>query len=45
MPFGDLFMKGYGREEQNPLGAGGIAKCENDPKISKWLKEDIMFRN
>lgn len=45
MPFGDLFMKGYGREEQNPLGLGGLAKAEADPKIAKWLKEDIMFRN
>lgn len=45
MPFGDLFMKGYGREEQNPFGLGGIAKCENDPKIAKWLKEDVLFRN
>lgn len=38
-------MKGYGREEQNPLGLGGLAKAESDPKIAKWLKEDIMFRN
>ena len=45
MPFGDFFMKGYGREEQNPLGLGGMAKAENDPKIAKMLKEDIMFRN
>lgn len=45
MPFGDFFMKGYGREEQNPLGVGGLARAENDPKVAKWLKEDIMFRN
>lgn len=45
MPFGDFFMKGYGREEQNPLGLGGLAKAESDPKVAKWLKEDIMFRN
>ena len=45
MPFGDFYMKGHGREEQNPLGAGGLAKAENDPKIAKWLKEDVMFRN
>ena len=45
MPFGDLFMKGYGREEQNPLGLGGLAKAESDPKVAKWLKDDIMFRN
>jgi len=45
MPFGDFFMKGYGREEQNPLGLGGLAKAESDPRVAKWLKEDIMFRN
>ena len=38
-------MKGHGREEQNPLGPGGLAKAENDPKVAKWLKDDIMFRN
>lgn len=45
MPFGDLFMKGYGNEAQNPFGAGGISKCENDPTIAKWIKEDVMFAN
>jgi hypothetical protein len=45
MPFGDFFMKGHGREEQNPLGLGGLAKAESDPKVAKWLKDDIMFRN
>lgn len=25
MPFGDMFMKGFGNEKQNPLGLGGLA--------------------
>ena len=45
MPFGDLFMKGHGREDLNPFGPAGLEKCEADPKIAKWLKDDINFRN
>lgn len=45
MPFGDMFMKGFGNEKQNPLGLGGLAAAEANPMIAKWLKEDIMFRN
>jgi hypothetical protein len=45
MPFGDMFMKGFGNEKQNPLGLGGLAAAEANPMIAKWLKEDIIFRN
>lgn len=38
-------MKGYGKEEQNPLGLGGLAKAEADPRVAQWLKDDVMFRN
>lgn len=43
MPFGNMF--GGQGSKQNPLGLGGLAKLESDPKVAKWLKDDIIFRN